>query len=176
LWWSDYPLACDELTGAPAIGDTEGDDDLRLLTRMMLIIVHGGLGDESLARQVADEAVQLARNGHDRCSEAVALTGLCWLNAAMNRFDDQVTAFEEMREAAEDSQDPLWIGLAPDNMAELLLWQGPLLRRRISRQPEPAGAGQAPHGIRRGRDAAQRGLSTDPCRELAGRASGANRR
>lgn len=123
-WRRDYPLARDELTEALAIAEAAGDDELQLLARIMLIIVHGGLGDEREAQQMAAAALRLARDRHDRWSEAVALVGLCWLNAAVGRLDGEEATFDEMSAAANESQDPLWIGLAADNRAELLIWQG----------------------------------------------------
>jgi tetratricopeptide (TPR) repeat protein len=123
-WRRDYAMANDELTEALEIAGTERDDDLQLLTSIMLIIVHGGLGDEARARQMAERARQLARSHNDRWSEAVALSGLSWLNAAVGRFDEEVPTFEAMVEAAHDAHDPLWTSLAEDNMAELLIWQG----------------------------------------------------
>jgi hypothetical protein len=123
-WRRNYPLAQDELTEAQAIAETEGDDDLQLLARIMLIIVYGGLGDESRARQTAAEALRLARTHEDRWAEAVALTGVCWLNAAVGRFDGEDATFAAMVEAAAEAEDPLWIALADDNLAELDVWNG----------------------------------------------------
>ena len=123
-WRRDYALAGEELTEALAIAGREGDDDLRLLTSIMLIVVVAGLGDEDQARARAADALRLARERHDRWSEAAALVGLCWLNAAVARFASEEATFEEMLAAAKEVEDPLWLALALDNMAELRMWQG----------------------------------------------------
>lgn len=123
-WRADLVLAGDELSEALAIGERERDDDLQLLVSTMLIIVVAGLGDEARARSFAADALRLARAHHDRWTEAVALIGLCWLNAAVGRFDGEQATFEAMFTAARETQDPLWVALALENMAEFHMWRG----------------------------------------------------
>lgn len=125
-WRREYALAGKELLEAIDIGQRQNDDDLRLLSGIMLIVVVAGLGDEKGARSFADDALRLARERHDRWAETICLTGVCWLNAAVARFEDQQETFDDMLSAALESQDPLMIALALDNMAELRMWQGRL--------------------------------------------------
>lgn len=122
-WRREYALADQELTEAVAIAEREQDDELRLLASIMLIVVAAGLGDEPRARRFGADALRLAGERHDRWAAAIALTGLCWLNAAVDRFADEEATFEDMMAAARWSQDPLWVSLALDNMAELRMWQ-----------------------------------------------------
>jgi len=72
-----------------------------------LRVVAAGLGDEQRARRFGADALRLAGERHDRWAAAIALTGLCWLNAAVDRFADEEATFEDMMAAARWSQDPL---------------------------------------------------------------------
>ncbi|HWS44337.1 MAG TPA: DUF4062 domain-containing protein [Acidimicrobiia bacterium] len=125
-WRHDYTVADQELSEARAISEHEGDADLRILTSFMSTMVFGALGNENSARLTAADAIRLARDHADRWSEAVSLSALCRLNAAVGRFAGEETLFAEMLAAANDTGDALWVALARDNMAELLIWQGRL--------------------------------------------------
>jgi quinolinate synthetase A subunit len=123
-WRRDFALAGQELGEAQVISEQEGDADLRILTNIMLIVVFGALGNADGARAVAADAIRLARERSDLWSEAVALSGLCWLNAAVGRFAGEEATFERTLTIATEVDDPLWLAMARDNMAELLMWQG----------------------------------------------------
>jgi predicted ATPase len=123
-WKRDYTLADEELSEARAISEEVGDDDLHILTSIMLIVVLGAFGDEDGARRVAADAISRARARGDQWSEAVAHVGVCWLIAAVGGFASEEEAFGEMLASATATADPLWVALARDNMAELLMWQG----------------------------------------------------
>lgn len=123
-WRRDFTLAGSELLDALRIADREGDDDLRLLTSIMLVVVVAGLGDEARARSFASDALRLARERRDRWAEGMCLSGLCWLNAAVGRFDGERETFDEMFAAAHAIQDPMMMALALDNMAEFRQWEG----------------------------------------------------
>jgi hypothetical protein len=123
-WRRDYVVADEELREAQSIAEQTGDDDLRILTSIMLIVVFGALGEAERARTVADDAIRLSRSRGDRWSECVARVGVGWLNAAVDALAGREAEFGEMLAAATETSDPLWLALAQDNMAELLLWQG----------------------------------------------------
>jgi predicted ATPase len=119
----DYLLAHAELLEALAIAEREGDDDVRMLASIMMIVVVGGVGDESVARSFAVEALRVARERGDRWAEAICLTGLCSLIAAAGAIEAEEKTFDEMIEAAREMQDPLIQALALGNMAEVRIWQ-----------------------------------------------------
>jgi predicted ATPase len=123
-WRRDYAVASEELSEALAISEQAGDDDLRILTSIMLIIVLGAFGDVDRARSAADVAIQLSRARGDRWSECVGQVSLCWLNAAVGALAGEEAAFTEMLSAAAAISDPLWLARAQNNMAEFFLWQG----------------------------------------------------
>ena len=125
-WRRDYTLAGEELFEALDIGHKQQDDDLCLLANIMLIIVVAGLGDTEKAQEVAADAVRYARKRGDRWAETIALTGLCWLYAALGRCAAEEATFDEMFARACESDDQLIYGMALDNMAELRMAQGRL--------------------------------------------------
>jgi predicted ATPase len=86
MWQQDYEVALPELLEALGLGRQTEDESLVTLVDIALVIVYGGLGDETGARTAGREALRLARAAADRWSEAYALTGLGFLDVALGQF------------------------------------------------------------------------------------------
>jgi predicted ATPase len=124
MWQQDYDTALPELQEALELGRQTGDDSLVSLVDISLVIVYGGLGDETGARAAGREALRLARAAGDRWSEAYALTGLCFLTVALGQFAGREDDFDAMLDAARACEDPVCLAIALANHAELRLAAG----------------------------------------------------
>ena len=120
----DYDTAGRELLEALEIAKREGDDDVSLRASILLPLVFGGTGEEERARSLAKQGLRLARTRHDRWAEVMALTGLCWLNAAFGHFAGEEETFDQALAVARDVNDPLLLAMALNHMADLRMWQG----------------------------------------------------
>jgi tetratricopeptide (TPR) repeat protein len=119
-----YDTAGPELLEALEIAKREGDDDVSLRASVLLPLVFGGTGEQERARSLAAEGLRLARTSQDRWAEVMALTGLCWLNAAFGHFAGEEGTFDDALVAAHELDDPLLLAMALNHMADLRMWQG----------------------------------------------------
>jgi predicted ATPase len=126
MWQQDYDTALPELQEALDLGRQVEDASLIALVDIALVIVYGGMGDETRARAAGREALRLARAANDRWSEAYALTGLGFLDVALGRFAGGEDAFGEMLAAARACEDPVCLAIALGNCGELRLATGDL--------------------------------------------------
>ena len=124
MWQQDYDTALPELHEALELGRQTGDDSLVALVDISLVIVYGGLGDETGARAAGQEALRLARAAADRWSEAYALTGLGFLDVALGRFAGREADFDVMLDTARACEDPVCLAIALANQAERRLSTG----------------------------------------------------
>ena len=124
MWQQDYDTALPELLEALELGRQTEDERLVTLVDIALVIVHGGLGDETGARAAGREALRLARAAADRWSEAYALTGMCFLDVALGQFAGRADDFGAMLDAARTCEDPVCLAIALGNHAELRLATG----------------------------------------------------
>jgi predicted ATPase len=121
MWQQDYDTALPELLEALELGRQVEDQSLVALVDISLVIVYGGLGDETGARAAGREALQLARAAADEWSEAYALTGLCFLDVALGQFAGREDEFDAMLRAARACEDPVCLAIALGNCGELRL-------------------------------------------------------
>ena len=124
MWQQDYDTALPELQEALDLGRQVEDASLIALVDIALVIVYGGLGDETRARAAGKEALRLAHAANDRWSEAYALTGLGFLDVALGRFAGREDNFGEMLGAARVCEDPVCLAIALGNCGELRLATG----------------------------------------------------
>jgi tetratricopeptide (TPR) repeat protein len=122
MWQQDYDTALPELLEALELGRQMNDGALVTLVDIALIIVRGGLGDESGARAAGQEALRLARAAGDRWSEAYALTGLGFLDVARGRISE--ADIGAMVDAARTCEDPVCLAIALGNSGEFRLATG----------------------------------------------------
>jgi predicted ATPase len=126
MWQQDYDTALPELREALDLGRQVEDQSIIALVDIALVVVHGGMGDETRARAAGREALRLARAADDRWSEAYALTGLGFLDVALGRFAGREDDFGEMLSAARACADPVCLALALGNCGEFQLATGDL--------------------------------------------------
>jgi len=124
MWQQDYDMALPELLEALELGRQVDDGALVTLVDIALIIVYGGLGDESGARAAGREALRLARAAGDRWSEAYALTGLGFLDVALGQFSGREADIDAMVDAARTCEDPVCLAIALGNSGEFRLAMG----------------------------------------------------
>jgi hypothetical protein len=112
------PQPFPELQEAIELGRDVEDECLVALVDISLVMVYGGLGDETGARAAGQEAQRPARAAADRWSEAYALTGLGFLDVALGQFAGRMDDFDAMMDAARTCEDPVCLAIALGNCGE----------------------------------------------------------